>query len=281
MKFSLPTGILYFEMNSLFNYIDYRKFLNERLKHMPKRGHGQMRKLAAFLNVHTTLTSQIFSGSKDFTLEQASLTAEFFGLNELETEYFLTLVQLSRAGNESLKKNLKKQISNIQKKAAELVNRVPVKATLTEEQRAIFYSDWTYTTIGQLVAIKGLNTIDAISDYLDMPRNQVSKVLEFLVQSGLCLEEKGNYKIGPTRTHVESTSPWVRIHHINWRQKAIEQISREYPTKLHYTCPVTLSKSDANKIREMIIKFVESINGVVDPSESQELHCINIDWFKI
>lgn len=268
-------------MESLFNFKSYRAFLNERLKNMPKRGHGQLRKLAEFLGVHTTLISQIFNGNKDFTFEQTALTAEFFGLTELESEYFLLLVQLERAGNQNLKNILNKQIEHIKKRAGELVNRVPVKAALTEEQRAIFYSDWTYTTIGQLVAIKGLNTIDAIAEYLDMPRTQVAKVLEFLVESGLCLQENGKYKIGPTRTHVESTSPWVRIHHINWRQKAIEQINREYPTKLHYTCPVTLSKTDSAKIREMIIKFIESVNAVVDPSESQELHCINIDWFHV
>ena len=44
---------------------------------------------------------------------------------------------------------------------------------------------------------------------------------------------------------------------------------------------MTLSHKDALKIRQMIIEFIQSVNKVVDPSPSEEIHCMNIDWFVV
>ena len=68
---------------------------------------------------------------------------------------------------------------------------------------------------------------------------------------------------------------------MNWRQKAIECLEDERTAKLHYTAPMTLSKKDAEHVRERIAKFLESLVGVVEPSASEELHCLNIDWFEV
>ncbi len=268
-------------MVSIFNFDNYRKFIAKRFQEMPKQGYGQSRKLAAFLNVHTTLVSQVLKNLKDFTLEQASLTCEFLGLNEGETQLFLLLVQYERAGNESLRRNLRRQIENAKSHAKELVNRLESKKKLSEEDRATFYSDWSYSAVRQLVAIKGFAQTDAIGKYLGLSIKRVRSIVDFLLATGLCIEENGQIKVGPRSTHLESSSPWVRVHHINWRQKAIEQIHSDELAKLHYSCPMTISSSDALKIREMIVQFLQTLDQVIEPSISEELRCINIDWFKI
>ncbi|MGZ3712404.1 MAG: hypothetical protein ACXVBE_11645, partial [Bdellovibrionota bacterium] len=85
-------------MISLYNFTDYRAYLLARIEAMPKRGYGQSLKLSAFLGVHSTRVSQVLKGSKIFTLEQGALTADFLGLSEDEREYFITLIELERAG---------------------------------------------------------------------------------------------------------------------------------------------------------------------------------------
>lgn len=67
----------------------------------------------------------------------------------------------------------------------------------------------------------------------------------------------------------------------NWREKSIEALNREGHAKLHYTAPMTLSKADAELVREMIVKLLESIDKVIEPSPSEELRCLNIDWFEV
>jgi len=268
-------------MVSVFDFENYRAFLKQRIREMPKRGYGQFRKLSNYIGVHSTLISQIFHGTKTLSPEQAAGTCEFLGLTDLEAEYFLLLVQWDRAGNLSLKKILRKQLDALKKRALELVYRVQVKQILTEEQKAVFYSDWIYSAIWQMTAISSYGGIDLIAQALDLPKKKVKEAVDFLLSMGMCKTVKGKLKNGPTSVHLESFSPWIRSHHMNWRQKAMEGLHEEEAAKLHYTCPLTLSKSDALKLRDLIVKFIEQVNKVVDPSPSEELHCLNIDWFKI
>lgn len=268
-------------MVSIFDFSDFRDFIKKRFNEMPKKGYGQAHKLSIFLGVHTTLISQVLKNIKTFTLEQASEVCTFFGLSEMESEYFILLVQLDRAGNESLRKILKRQIGTLKKKATQLVNRLQSEKKLSEEKRAIFYSDWTYSAVRQLTAINGFHHLDIIADYLDLSKKQTKNILEFLLTSGLCKEERGKILIGPSSTHLEAHSPWVRSHHINWRNKAIEKMNQEEDAQLHYTAPLTISKADALKLRGMIVQFLEQMDKVIEPSPSEELRCLNIDWFKI
>lgn len=268
-------------MISLFNYDGYRPYIHARFKEMPKAGHGQSLKLAGHLGVHTTLVSQVLKGIKSFTLEQASLTTEFLELTENETEYFLLLVQLDRAGNESLRKNLRKRLTQLKRESEKLDDRVMSDKKLSEELKAVYYSDWVYSAVRQLIAIKGFENTDAIAAYLGFPAKRVKNIVEFLLKTGLCVEEKGKLKIGVKSTHLEQASPWSRVHHVNWRQRAVETLHREEASRLHYTCPMTLSAEDAAKLREMILKFLEGVDKIIEPSVSEELHCLNIDWFKI
>jgi uncharacterized protein (TIGR02147 family) len=268
-------------MVSPFEFDNYRKFLTKRLKEMPKKGYGQMSRLAVYLGVHSTLVSQVLKQHKSFSTDQAALVAEFFGLNELESEYFILLVQIERAGNTAAKNHYTKQLQRVLEHANTISHRVRVDAELSEEQRAVFYSDWAYSAIRQSVAIHGLNHAEPIAEYLGLPRKKVQKFLEFLVKAGLCNMKKGEFKVGPASTHVEASSPWVRVHHTNWRQKAIQSLDGDQSDKLYYTSPLTLAKRDCDVIREKILQFIEQVNSIVDPSPSETFYCLNVDWFPV
>lgn len=268
-------------MTPIFEFTNYRKFILERFKLMPKKGYGQSRKLAQFLGVHTTLVSQIFQGLKSMTLEQAASTADYLALNELETEYFLLLVQLDRAGNEPLRRTLKRQVENLRVKSVDLVNRMKPARKLKEEEQAIFYSDWVYSAVRQMTAIDGFQNLEKISSHLGLSLRRTRDVMDFLVRTGLCKEEKNTYSVGTQSTHLAATSPLVRSHHINWRHKGIEQINQDFESKLFFTSPMTVSKKDILKIREVIIYFLDQVDKVVEPSPSEELMCLNVDWFKV
>src|SRR5262245_31444965 len=129
-------------MTSVFLFENYRDFITARFKEMPKGGYGQALKLSSHLNVHTTLVSQVLKGKKSFTPEQGVRVCEFLGLSEMETDYFLLLVQMDRCGSATLKKSLSRQMSELKKRARELVNRISSSDKLTEVQGAVFYSDW-------------------------------------------------------------------------------------------------------------------------------------------
>ena len=79
----------------------------------PDLGRGSIKKMAAALKVHPSLISQVLNGIKDFTSEQANDLAIFFGLKERETEYFLCLVNIERAGNTRLKAFLQNKLGRL------------------------------------------------------------------------------------------------------------------------------------------------------------------------
>ncbi len=268
-------------MVSVYQYDNYRAFLNKWLKSMPREGYGKISELARFLNVHTTLVSQVFKGHKELTSDQAALVTQFLGLNELETEYFVSLVHFERAGNSASKDFYAKQMNRVKGQAASISRRVTVEANLTEEQRAVFYSDWAYSAIRQSVALPKMRSVEAIAKFLDLPRDKVRTYLDFLIRTGLCKLAKDQISVGPSSTHVSASSPWVRVHHSNWRQRALQSLDSPCAADLHYTLPLTLSGKDSELLREKILQFIESTRMIVDPSPSEAMFCLNIDWFQV
>ena len=268
-------------MVSIFEFNSYRDFILTSFEKSPKKGRGLSRRLAMAMSVHTTFVSQVLKGHKSFNSEQALQVADFLNLNELETEFFLLLVQWDRAGTQQLKQHLRKRIHQLQEKSRDLQHRLKAEKKLSEEERAVFYSDWVYSAVRQMTALPGSRDIAEIALALGLAKKRVREIVDFLLKSGLCIENKGRLEIGPRSTFIESSSPWIRMHHANWRHRAVDAVMNDEKDKLHFTHPMTLSKEDAAHIREMIVKFLESVDKVVDPSPSEEVRCLNIDWFRV
>lgn len=265
----------------IFDFTDYRDFVTKTVRALPKAGRGELLKIASHLGIHTSTLSQVLSGTKQFTLDQACALADYFGLNDLETEYLLKLVELERAGTERLRVTLKKQMSRLLDKSKELSAVVPGKRSLSEEEKAIFYSNWFYPGIWALTSIPGYQTSDAIARYFDLPKLLVNRVILFLVSTGLCAGENGSLRPGTTYVHLESDSPFIARHHASWRQKAMERHATLTDSEIAYSSPMSLSKEDAQRIRKLIVGWVDQANKIRDPSPCEALYFLNIDWISI
>src|ERR1039457_3217815 len=82
----------------LFEFDNYKEFVRKKLRGTTNKGHGQYSRIAEHLSIHTSMVSQVFGGEKHLTFEQACGICNYFGFTELETDYFIALVQLDRAG---------------------------------------------------------------------------------------------------------------------------------------------------------------------------------------
>ena len=237
-------------------------------------------KLAVKISVHPSLVSQILKGEKSLTLDQAIATGDFFGLSEIENDYLLLLVQRDRAATPALKDHLDRKINELKEKSLSVTNRLSAEKVLSEQAQGLFYSDWSFTAIRQMTAIKNLDTAEAISAKINLPLKEVRRVLDFLEENGLCVLREGKYSVGPKSTHMPENSPWARVHHRSWRQRALEQMQKRDPSDFSFTCPLTIAASDVDRVRERVIHLIDEVYKIVDPSPSEELRCLNIDWFK-
>lgn len=267
-------------MTNIFETTDFRIFLRGWLKKQPKAGRGLLGQWSEKLGVHPTQMSQILAGKKEMSLETAEELARLLQLSESETDYFLLLVQESRAGSEALRKLWKKKILEAQKRSQVLAERLQKTTQLSETARAEFYSSWLYSGIRNLSALPEMRSADQISEHLRIPRSLVRKVLDFLLENGLCVMTEKGLDVGPQRTHLAASSPLANKHHQNWRLQAIQEMPLAEDANLFFTFPMSLSEKDATRIRALLPKWIEEVHGIVGPSPSETVRCLNIDFFK-
>lgn len=270
-----------FLLMNLFDFDDYKIYVLARIRAMPQHGRGELLKIAERLKTHSSRISHIFKGPMHLTLEQACELTVYLGLRDLEAQYFLLMVQRERAGTPLLKAATDKQLASVRAQAKELVNRVERDRKLTDQEKATFYSNWYYSGIRLATSISKLQTVDALSEYFDFPRDQVRRVLDFLLASGLCVESEGRLQMNAKATHLESNSPLTARHHANWRIKAMQRHERLSENEMAYTGPMSISLKDQLKIRERLVQLIEETVRVARASEPEEsLMCLNIDWIQ-
>ncbi len=270
-------------MKRIFEYPSYKEFIVARVKAMPKKGFGQFRKIAQTLRIHTTRISQIVHGPAHFTPEQSAALCRYFGMNQLEAEYFLALVELERSGTEELREHIKAKMTSLRERAAELVHRVPRERVLSEPEQAVFYSTWQYPALHLATMIDEYKSIDALSARFSLPREKVRQILDFLLSTGLCVKDKkGKFEPGTRLTHLERSSPLIVRHHANWRLKAMQRQENLGTNDLSYSAPAVVSGEDQKHIRELAAQFVENFLKVVKNSKpDQKLAFLNIDWLEM
>jgi uncharacterized protein (TIGR02147 family) len=264
----------------VFEYRDYRAIIRALIESKPKKGYGQLSQLAAHIGVNPTYVSQVLNGSKNFTEDQGFQAAAFFELGESETFYFLLLIQRERVAGHQVKKLLDREILTRQRGAQRVRGRIEPERELSFESQAVYYSDWLYTAVHTLSSIEGLQSVDAVSQHLDLPRARVVEVIKWLLQVGLCKEHQGKLIVGPLTTFADRTSPLARRHHANWRQKAVEAMERQSDQDFFFTAPFSVSLEDFDLIRKQLVRLIEDVSKRVSKTDPEIMATIGVDLFR-
>ena len=265
----------------IYEFTDYKKYFLKYISQLPSNGRGQLTKIAKHLDIHTTMVTHIFKGSAHLSLEQSLKLANHFTLNELETDYLVALVQWERAGDKRTKDYCFTKVNDIRTKALNLKERLVTKNELSEHDRAVYYSTWQNSYTRLLTAIDRFQTFESLVEELKLPRSKVRQVLDFLISRGLCKEEGNKIVYGLVPTYIEAASPLAARHHLNWRQKTQEKFDQLRSEDLVFTYPTAISEEDFQKIREKLVQFIEEFKKTTEPSPSENLYCLNIDWLKL
>lgn len=267
---------------SIFEFSDYRPFLKAHFAKSKNKGRGQLLALARFLRIHPTVVSQVFSGLREFSEEQAIEIGERLELTPLETKFLRTLVRHSSAGSPKLRAQLKLELEEMRKESQSLATRVPVKNSLTDTERAIFYSSWIYSAIRLFCSTsKKGKTVDEITANFEIPRPKTIEITQFLTQTGLLTYEEEHFQMGSQSTFVDRNSPFLPKHLLNWRLKATQTLDRLASDELMYSGPCSISRQDFAKIREELADVIKKFAKTVETSEAEEIACLNIDFFRV
>lgn len=265
----------------IFDYTDYKLFIRDFIAQMPKRGRGQLRKLALYLGVNSTAISQIFNGVRDLTQEQGLQVALYYGFNELETRYFLNLILKERSGTQALKNYYLKEEEKLRSQAQAVKSRIIPHQEISENDKAVFYSNWYYSAIRMASAISKYQTVDELVDFLKLDRAVIQKAVHFLLETGLCVEKNGRLGVGPQHTHLDSSSAFINNHRRNWRIKALENINQPQQEDLFYSGVMTLSHKDYLDLRAELVNTISKFLKKIEKSPEETVVCFNIDWFQL
>ncbi len=269
-------------MIDLFQYNDYKEFLNDKLDELDNGGRGSRSALSRSIGCHTAYTAQVLRGEAQFSNEQAEGINDFLGHTDEQGDYFLLLVQLGKAGSIKLQNRLLRQIQQSQKSRVTLKNRLKIESHLSEHAQSTYYSSWVYGAVHAAVSLKDCRTPDRIANRLGLSTKQCADILDFLLTSGILDEGPHNdFIIGKKQIHLGSDSPMISRHHINWRLKAMQSIERDATEGLHYTSVVSLSKSDFEMIKEILIQTIQKVKPIIKDSAEEELASFALDFFRI
>jgi uncharacterized protein (TIGR02147 family) len=266
---------------NLYEYDSYREFFKSYFAQAGKR--GEQTKLAAFLNCQTSFISQVLTGAKThFSLEHISQITKYLKLDAEQSDYLILLCLYEKAGTKDLQEHFYKKIVAVKNQHQLITAKISKRgSTLSNEQKAVYYSHWAYMAIHMAISIPDLSTEDKIRKYFNFPQEFVSEIFKFLIDAELIEKEQNHYKIGKTRIHLENTSPLVRSLHSNWRQKAIDSLIDKDELNLHYSSVLILSKKDALKIKQLILELIKEKEKILLPSPEEQMVIFNLDYFKL
>lgn len=265
----------------IYDYNCYRKYLNQWIKSFPTGGRGLNRKMAEVLNCNSSFVSQFLSGSKDLNLEQAMKLSKFLNHTSLEQKYFINLVSFDRAGEFQLQEYFKKELKNLQNEGKKLKNQLQVNKSLNLADSIKYYSDPTYSLVRLAFSIDSINTKKDLQSRLNIKEEKLDRILTFLLDTSLLKKQDENFVLTDLKTHINSESGIIKLHHKNWRLKALERQEHKEDFDLFYTGPMTVAYQDADKVKKILEEALKKIYGVIEVTNPNEVYCLNMDWFRV
>lgn len=268
-------------IRNIYEFTDYKAFTLARIGDFPNEGRGVRRQLAEAIGCQVAYVSHVLAADRHFSLEQAEAAARFFALREDETEFYLLLVERQKAGTVDLRKHLTKRIDSRRAEYQEITKRIRIANEISEADQARYYSSWQYQGIHSLLTIPGFDSAGAIASRLHMSIERVNEVLTFLLEKGLIEEKGGSYRPTATQIHLPRTSPLISKLHANWRVQTLSALENMRADDYHYSGLVTLSHDDAGRVREILMKALESSVEVIRPSTEEKLCVLAMDFYEL
>jgi uncharacterized protein (TIGR02147 family) len=266
---------------SLYEYKDYKKYLDDWMAKTPNAGRGQRKLMAEAVGCQTPFITHVLSGDYHFSPEQAEACARWLQLSENEIDFFLLLVLRQRAGTRALENLLNRQISQKREKETHLKQRLKIKDEMSLEDQLVYYSNWSYAVIHMACQIPHLQNIEALQNHLSLSVPEILKILDFLTEHALVEKTKAGYKAIKPVLHLGKDSPLIGQHHSQWRLKAMESFQKKRDSDLSFSGVASLSKEDFEWARERLSQALEDIVARIKDSKDEMLASICFDIFQI
>lgn len=235
----------------IFDYMDYRAFLRDRLFALharnPRYSQRWVAKRAGFQSLH--LLSMILTGARSLAKDKVKPLALALRLDDRESEYFHLIHALSEA------KNYEEQVA-IQKEI-QIAFRNGLFSFFGEDAvKAI--STWYLGAIAQLTTLSDFQENPAwIARRLGISENEASDGLSFLLKHHFLKRENEKLVRSQPSLHNFGKMPpmTVAAYHFQIFEKAYQSISRKKEERFITSLTVSVSEERIEEFKEKIRRF--------------------------
>jgi plasmid maintenance system antidote protein VapI len=263
--------------DTIFRFDTYKAVMIHLLRRKGVR--GALSRAAESLNCQRSLLTRVMNSKLQLTPDQAFNLAKHWRLSASEREYFQILVELERASEPSYKESLMSKARDLRKQHESLGERAqrPAPAGVHE---AMYFSAWHWSAIHFLTSAPNYQTVATISDQLGLSRAVVLECLTRLKEWGFVRESAGKWEYVGGEFHLPKDSPFVVLHHQNWRIRAIMDAQHPQNENIHYTNVQTVSRGDLALLKERLLAFIGECHDLMTPSVPEEAVVLTFDLFK-
>lgn len=243
---------------------------------------GYQSHLAKAAGCHASHLSHVLNGRAHFNLEQAIAVCEFWKFNDLHTDYFVTLVNQSRAGTDLLREKFTRDLEKIRSDSLRGVslqrNSTPV-VVLESEQSIHYMSAWYVSAIHAALGIESLRTIKALAARFHLPEDQVALVLKELEAFKMAKQENGVWESTSLMALGGDTKSIIKIYHNVVRQKANVALDTRTEHDYFTTNLMSFGRSQIPEMKTRLQNAVRSILEDSQKSDQEELVFLTVDFF--
>ncbi len=241
---------------------------------------GARSRLARAAQCSPSWMTRVLAGSVQLTPDQAMGIAAHLHLTESETDYFLLLVDLERAGSPALRKRIEKKLEMITKESRKIAAYVKTDSSVSDEASVRYYSSWVYAAIHVACMIKP-QAPEEISHLLLLQIGLVAKILKELREMGLLEQEGSRWKANSKNIHLPADHPIAKFTHSIWRSRTVQFLQECTEDGLHYSAVHCLSKADLETVHKTLRDTILNCRKIIQDSPSEVLGVFCLDWYKL
>ena len=267
------------ELN-IFEYLDYRKYLNDYYEIKRKREKGfTHRKIGQLGGFDPGLFSKVITGQRDISLKMIVKFLEAFPLaNEKEEEYFELLVRFNQAVTHSEKKFYLESL---------MLHRDP-KIQHVDEAQYEFYDKWYYTAVRELLHLVPFDgDYQALGKKLNPPigTRQVKKAIQILEKLDFIKPTKKGYEVTQKvlTSGYETKSVAVNNHVINSLELSKEALDRFADDQKNLSSiTFTFKEDEFDNIVTKVREFRRELMAYISDSDGEDrVYQMNMQLFPV
>jgi len=269
-------------MESIYEYTDYKKYLNDAFTSMKANkktfSHRMFARLAGFSSSNFMLF--VMQGKRNLSSEGIHKVAKGLKLSKKETDFFDNLVRFNQAKSNSEKNFYYSKIMSHKKCS---------KAKKLEMGQYEYYSKWYIPVIREMITMKGFKPNSKWISKKIKPRiseAEVKRAIKILFELGLIKRDEDG-KLVQQERHISSGDEVKSLAVANFQHEMINLAAKsieETPAKMREISSVTftISKDDLPEVKKMIQEFRSRFAGTIaEIKDGDNVYQFNMQLFNL